>query len=99
MATDTDMPVLHQIHERVLALLHQHADGGDAACLDQQQGRIDYYGDLAPALPAVVQLAEMADLVRFDVGDGDVRLTSDGMQLTVRSGLRLRGDLEPHHGQ
>ncbi len=80
--------MLHQIHEQVQPLLRQHADGSEAACLDQQQGRIDYYGNLAPALPAVVQLVEMADLVRFDTGDGDVRLTRDGLQLTVRAGLR-----------
>lgn len=80
--------MLHQIHEQVQPLLRQHADDGEAACLDQQQGRIDYCGNLAPALPAVVQLVEMADMVRFDIGDGDVRLTRDGLQLTVRAGLR-----------
>lgn len=87
--TSTDKPVLHQIHEQVRTLLRQHTDdGGDAACLDQQHGRIDYYGNLAPALPAVVQLAEATDLVRFDLGDGEVRLTRDGLQVTVRAGLR-----------
>ena len=84
--SETDMPLLEQVHERVLVVLKRHAGDGDAAVLDPQQGLIDYYGHLGPALPAVVELAEQQDWVRLD--DGDVRLTEHGMRLVLRAGLR-----------
>lgn len=86
--SDTEMPLLHQVHERVHMVLKRHTGDGDAAMLDPQQGRIDYYGHFGPALPAVVDLAEQQDWVRFELDDGDVRLTATGLQITLRAGLR-----------
>lgn len=91
--SDTEMPLLHQVHERVLELLQRHVGDGDAAVLDPFQARIDYYGRLAPALPAVVQLAEQQDWVRIEAGDGDVRLTRHGMRIELRAGLQDKGVL------
>lgn len=87
MAENTDKPMLHKVHEQVHTLLKQHADEGDAAMLDPQYGRIDFYGTFDAAFPEVVALVGRNDWVRLEDDDGDIRLTRNGMQITLRAGL------------
>lgn len=87
MDQDTDKPVLHVVYEQVRDLLKRHVGDGEAAMLNPDPGRIDFYGEFAPAFPEVVDLVGRNDWVRLEDDDGDVQLTRDGLRITLRAGL------------